>query len=161
MTFEEAIAQAGEILAQGEAVWRAELPGFWQTELGPRAFWVSWLTGDHPQAEDPPPVLVDLVAAGPVVLSELLVKNLAMSTAMALTHERQNHGEGVAGSRQVQRRSAVFVRALLGPALRARLAQLRAAALGETNADEDFLTKWGYDDEQRAAIAQVLAPLLT
>jgi hypothetical protein len=40
------------------------------------------------------------------------------------------------------------------------LAQLQAAALGETNADTDFLRKWGYDDEQRAAIAQVLAPLL-
>jgi hypothetical protein len=105
--------------------------------------------------------LVDLVAAGPAVLSELLVKNLAMSTAMALTHERQNHPEGAAGSRQVQRRSLTFLRALLGPALHTRLATLQAAALGEANADTDFLRKWGYDEAQRAAIAQVLTPLLT
>jgi len=161
MTFEEAIAQAGEFLGQGEAVWRAELPGFWQTELGPRAFWVSLLTGDSPWADDPPPALVDLVAAGPAILSELLVKNLAMSTAMALTHERQGSTDGAAGSQQVQRRSLRWLAALREPKLQARLAQLQAAALGETNADTDFLRKWGYDDEQRAAIAQVLAPLLT
>ncbi len=159
MTFEEAIAQVGAWLGQGEAVWRAELPGFWRTELGPRAFWVSWLTGDFP--DEPPPALVVLVAAGPPVLRELLMKNLVMATAMALTHERQGNAAGAAGSQQVQRRSLRWLAALREPELQARLAQWRAAALGEPNADTDFLRKWGYDDEQRAAIAQVLAPLLT
>ncbi|NJK60846.1 MAG: hypothetical protein HC918_12190 [Oscillatoriales cyanobacterium SM2_1_8] len=157
MTFEEAIAQAGAWLAQGvrgETGWVEGLRASWETELGPRAFWVSLLTGDCPWADDPPPAVVAAVAAGPPILVELLVKNLAMSTAMALTHERQNHPEGAAGSRQVQRRSLVFLQALRGPALQTRLRQLQAAALGADleadNGDGAFLAKWGYDEAQRA-----------
>ncbi|MFQ3680141.1 MAG: hypothetical protein SNJ60_06510 [Pseudanabaenaceae cyanobacterium] len=163
MTFEEAIAQAGVWLAQGvrgEAGWAEGLRATWETELGPRAFWVAFLTGDCPWGDDPPPALVDLVAAGPPVLGELLVKNLAMATAMALTHERQGNADGAAGSRQVQRRSQRFLQAWKPPAVVARLQQLHGAALGADNPDRAFLAKWGYDEAQRAAIAQVLAPLV-
>jgi hypothetical protein len=88
------------------------------------------------------------------------VKNLAMSTAMAIAHRRQGNEVMAAGSDRVQRRSRLHLERLGLAEVSQKAAQLQASAETGTGAYGEFLNRWGYDEEQRRAIGAVLADLL-
>jgi hypothetical protein len=129
---------------------------------GARGFFVVGLTGEAPLLDRlPEPLVVALRQAGPGVV-DLTARNLAMSTAMVLHHRRSGDLEHQAGSERVQWRSTELLRQLEPVAVKQRLETLLAAAAADAGAetvvaeDRAFLDRWGYDAEQRQAIAAAI-----
>ncbi|MEA5416543.1 hypothetical protein [Synechococcus sp. BA-132 BA5] len=129
---------------------------------GARGFFVVSLTGEAPLLDRlPEALLVALRQVGAGVV-DLTARNLAMSTAMVLHHQRSGDQEHQAGSERVQRRSTELLRHLEPVAVKQRLETLLAAATDPAEAeqavveDRAFLDRWGYDPEQRKAIAAAI-----
>lgn len=119
---------------------------------GARGFFVVSLAGDCPLMDRlPDPVAMALRLAGAGVV-DLTARNLAMSTAMALHHQRSGDAQQQGGSERVAARCRDLLRVLDPQAVRDRLELLLAATGGEGD-DVTFLDRWGYDVEQREAIA--------
>jgi hypothetical protein len=122
---------------------------------GARGFFVVSLAGDGPLMDRlPEALLLQLRLAGAGVV-DLSVRNLAMSTAMALHHQRAGDGGQQAASERVRARCTELLRGLEPLAVKQRLEILLAATAGEGD-DVAFLERWGYDREQRAAIAAAI-----
>lgn len=164
--------QAMEITAQWLALWEAgelseEVLADRVGELvasrdGARGFFVVALAGDSPLLDRlPEALLLQLRRAGAGVV-DLTARNLAMSTAMALAHGRNGDSYQQAGSLRVQARATELLRHLEPEAVRQRLETLLAAARdgrgGDSRVSEDraFLERWGYDADQRQAIATAI-----
>jgi hypothetical protein len=130
---------------------------------GARGFFVVSLTGEIPLMDRlPEPLVAALRQAGEGVV-DLTALNLAMSTAMILHHRRSGDAEHQAGSERVQLRSTDLLRQLEPVAVKMRLETLMAATSGVAVAkegpvaeDRAFLDRWGYDLEQRQAIAAAI-----
>ena len=159
---EPSFPQALEIANQWLALWEAgelsdEVLADRVSELvasrdGARGFFVVALAGDSPLMDRLPDLVALVLRAGGEGVVDLSVRNLAMSSAMAIQHARSGDGSMQAGSERVQTRSTELLR-LLDPGLvKQRLETLLAATTG-TGEDVAFLDRWGYDAEQRAAIA--------
>ena len=157
--------QAMEITAQWLALWENgelsdEVLGDRVAELvasrdGGRGFFVVSLAGDSPLMDRlPDPVVLALRQTGDGVV-DLTARNLAMSTAMALHHQRRGDAAQQAGSERVQLRCTELLRLLEPMAVKKRLEVLLAATAG-SGADVAFLDRWGYDADQRAAIADAV-----
>jgi hypothetical protein len=122
---------------------------------GARGFFVVSLAGDSPLMDRlPDPLVLALRSAGEGVV-DLSVRNLAMSTAMALHHQRQGDAGQQAGSERVQLRCTELLRLLEPAQVKERLETLLAAT-GGSGADVAFLERWGYDAPQKAAIAEAV-----
>jgi hypothetical protein len=157
--------QAMEITAQWLALWEngelsdevlsdrvAELVA---SRDGARGFFVVSLAGDSPLMERlPDPVVLALRQAGDGVV-DLSARNLAMSTAMALHHHRNGDAGQQGGSERVQLRCTELLRLLEPAAVKERLEMLLEATDGRGE-DVAFLDRWGYDADQRAAIAEAV-----
>jgi len=157
--------QSMEITAQWLTLWENgeisdEVLGDRVAELvasrdGGRGFFVMALAGDCPLMDRlPDPLVLSLRLAGDGVV-DLTVRNLAMSTAMALHHQRRGDEGQQGGSERVQLRCTELLRLLEPAAVKKRLEVLLAATAGQ-GADVAFLDRWGYDADQRAAIAQAV-----
>jgi hypothetical protein len=79
-----------------------------------------------------------------------------MSTAMVLHHQRAGDGAQQGASERVAARCRELLRLLPSEAVRQRLETLLAAAAHHAGDDVAFLDRWGYDAEQRAAIAAAI-----
>jgi hypothetical protein len=157
--------QAMEITAQWLALWENgelsdEVLGDRVAEMvasrdGARGFFVVSLAGDSPLMDRlPDPVVLALRQAGDGVV-DLSVRNLAMSTAMALHHQRNGDAGQQGGSERVQLRCTELLRLLEPGAVKERLETLLEATSGRGD-DVVFLDRWGYDADQRAAIADAV-----
>jgi hypothetical protein len=160
-TFESAIEEAQNLLdsrtlSETEMLDRTKT--LLETEAGARGFFVVFLTGDSILADHPPDWLLSLFAKAPELVAELLIKNLAMSTATALAHEAQGNPEQADGSRQVAQRTTAILKALYHPPFGPVPAlEQKTVAMLQTLKDEEgpyrnFLDRWGYDSKQRQAI---------
>jgi hypothetical protein len=173
---EPSFPQAMEITAQWLGLWDAgelsdEVLADRVAELvasrdGARGFFVVSLTAEAPLMDRlPEPLVAALRQAGDGVV-DLTARNLAMSTAMQLHHRRSGDREHQAGSERVQARSIELLRLLEPSAVKHRLEPLLIAALhddgdgaglsGDGADDRVFLDRWGYDAEQRRAIAEAI-----
>jgi hypothetical protein len=122
---------------------------------GARGFFVVALAGESPLMDRlPDPLVAQLRLAGEGVV-DLTARNLAMSTAMALHHRRAEDLDQQTLSERVQTRSTELLRQLEPASVKRRLEGLLAATVGEGE-DVAFLDRWGYDQEQRAAIANAV-----
>ena len=162
---EPSFPQAMEIAAQWLGLWEhgelsdevladrvAELVA---SRDGARGFFVVAMAGDCPLMDRlPEPLVLALRAAGAGVV-DLTVRNLAMSTAMVLHHSRAGDSAQQAGSERVSARCTELLRLLEPGAVRDRLELLLAATAGEGE-DVAFLDRWGYDADQRQAIASAV-----
>jgi len=146
---------------------------------GGRGFFAVGLAGDSPLLDRlPEPLVLALRAVGAPVV-DLCLRNLAMSTAMVLHHARSGDPQQQAGSERVASRCTELLRLLEPSQVKQRLETLWAAAragegssegsgngIGDGQAasattssikeDQAFLQRWGYDAEQRHAIACAL-----
>ena len=119
---------------------------------GARGFFVVSLAGDSALMDRlPDPVVGQLRSAGAGVV-DLSVRNLAMSTAMAVHHQRSGDSSQQAGSERVTSRCTELLRLLEPELVKQRLEQLLE---GCDNRGEDagFLKRWGYDEAQKRAIS--------
>ena len=172
---------------------------------GGRGFFAVSLAGDSPLLDRlPEPLVLALRAVGAPVV-DLCLRNLAMSTAMALHHARSGDPQQQAGSERVASRCTELLRLLDPSQVKQRLetlwaaakagessdsgssagdgcsessseasseassersgessgngisnGQAASAALSSIEEDQAFLQRWGYDAEQRNAIACAL-----
>jgi len=163
ITFENAIALTQKLIAQMETgeldsvQVEATVTQLVASKNGARGFFVAYFSEESPLADTPSEAILSALKTAPELVSELLVKNLAMSTAMAITHRRQHHESMAQGSDRMQRRSATFIQQLDNEYLREQLQKMRESALtGKGEAEAVFFQRWGYDEQQRSAIAQAL-----
>ena len=163
---EPTFPQAMEITAQWLALWESgelseevladRIGELVASRDGARGFFVVALAGDSPLLDRlSEPLLLQLRLAGEPVV-DLTARNLAMSTAMALAHGRTGDHDQQTGSLRVQARATELLRHLEPEAVRQRLETLLAAARDGSGTDVSFLDRWGYDPEQRLAIASAI-----
>ena len=80
-----------------------------QTANGARGFFVTYLTASDPICDDPQPEIIAALHTHPEITADLLVKNVAMSTAQQLYHQRRNDLEMVASSATVAARTTKII----------------------------------------------------
>ncbi|MFM2428951.1 MAG: hypothetical protein RLZZ511_164 [Cyanobacteriota bacterium] len=164
VSFPEAIGLAQNILALPEdaddAIRAPAIAALVQTENGARGWFVSFLSGDATLADAPTAGTLRAMRSAPTVVADLMTKNLAMSTAMELTHRANGDLEQAAGSARVQARSRHLIAALNLPELQTELQALAATIAANGGQYQDFLDRWGYDDAQRQAIAAAVQAVL-
>ncbi|PZV16935.1 MAG: hypothetical protein DCF20_07235 [Pseudanabaena sp.] len=160
MTFEEAIAYTEALLSRedvSDTQLESEISALVQTSNGARGFFVCFLTGDWQLADNPSANIINALQSAPQEIAELLVKNLAMSTAMAIYHRRVGNEEQAQGSDRVARRTAILIKKVELAEVYTIANQMRNSAIANEGDYAAFLKKWGYDAEQKQAIANVLA----
>jgi hypothetical protein len=166
MTFEEAIALTQTLLDQvkqaqisdlelQEAI--ALLVG---TENGARGFFVTYLSDPRSPADHPSAGVIAGLQTSPEIVSELLVKNLAMSAAMAITHRRNGSEEMAKGSDRVRSRTTQLIHQLDSAEVAIRARQLHESTITGEGEYQGFLKRWGYDAEQRQVIQQAIEAVL-
>jgi len=111
------------------------------------------LAGDSPLLDRLPEALVGQLRAAGEGVVDLTARNLAMATAMGLHHRRHGDGEQADRSDRVRERSAELLRRLDPTLVKQRLDTLLLAARDGQGSDQAFLERWGYDEDQRRAIA--------
>ena len=162
LPFADAIEQAGQWLAAWESgelsdeVLADQVAHLVNSRDGARGFFVVSLSSDSALMDRPPePLVLQLREAGEGVV-DLTVRNLAMSTAMALHHQRSGDATQQARSERVRDRSAELLRQLDPNLVKERLEVLLQAAGQASGPDLEFLDRWGYDPEQRRAISEAV-----
>jgi hypothetical protein len=162
LSFEQAITLTQSLLAEplDSEILAKAVAALVQTDNGARGFFVTFLAGESSWADHPPEAVIQGLQTDSATVADLLTKNLAMSTAMRLTHLRNEEPESAAGSERVQWRTANLIERLNLPTVRARLVLLQATLETGAGEYEAFLTRWGYDPEQRHAIGLAIVPLL-
>ena len=161
MTFEEAIAYTETLLSRkdlDDSQLESEISALVQTSNGARGFFVCFLTGEWQLADAPSSSVVRALQSDPNAIAELLVKNLAMSTAMAIFHRRAGNEEQAQGSDRVARRTSLLIEKVDLAEVRKISVQMQNSAITNTGEYSAFLEKWGYDAEQKTAIANALLP---
>ncbi len=165
VTFEQAITLTQSLLDQlvandlSDAELEVAVSQLVQHENGARGFFVSYLTDPRPLADTPSPGLIQALRSSPEQVAELLVKNLAMATAMAMTHRRNQNEDMAQGSDRVQQRVMGLIQQVQLPSVATKLAQMQVSLTTADGPYQTFLDRWEYDAEQRQAIAQVLSQL--
>ncbi|AFY75945.1 MAG: hypothetical protein IGR93_17405 [Hydrococcus sp. C42_A2020_068] len=163
VTFEDAIALTESLLEQMSAGQledreiQAAITDLVKTENGARGFFVTYLTDNRPLADNPATGVIEALKSSPEIVSELLVKNLAMSSAMVIAHRRNNDEENAKGSNRVRQRTANLIQQIKSDLVAKKLKELHeSAATGEGNY-KAFLQRWGYDDEQKQVIQKAIS----
>lgn len=162
ITFEEAIATTESLLEQvganqlsppqiGEAI-----AALVQSENGARGFFVTYLTSNSILANHPSEELVQALRSSPDIVAELLAKNVAMSAAMTLTHQRNQDEAMAQSSIQVRDRSAALIKLVDLDPVYDRCRKLLESAVTGAGSYQAFLDRWGYDAEQRQLICEAL-----
>lgn len=162
VTFEQAIALTQSLMvAMEQGLADAELEqavaALVQSENGARGFFVTYLTDPRPIADHATPLLLEALRSSPDIVAELLVKNLAMSAAMAVQHRRNQDEEMAQGSDRVRSRTAELIQALQLPATTQRVQQMAESAATGQGEYASFLSRWNYDAEQRSVIQEAAA----
>jgi hypothetical protein len=162
ITFEEAITATQSLLdrrsqsAIEDPEVEATVAQLVATHNGARGFFVTYLTDPREWIDSLLSVVASALAQAPEIAPELLVKNLAMSTAMEITHRRSYNPDLAAQSAQVQQRTAALMNLLGFPYFKTEAEGLWQGVSAEAGSYVAFLKRWGYDAEQKMAIAQRL-----
>jgi hypothetical protein len=132
-----------------------------KTANGARGFFVVYLTAQEPICDEPQSEIIAALASQPEISAELLVKNIAMSTAQQLYHHRRNDPEMVTSSISIAARTTKIIKQLNLPQLQDMCRELVSTINTGTGAYSEFLQRWGYDDEQKKSIVQAVTQLYT
>ncbi|WP_421659095.1 hypothetical protein [Leptothermofonsia sp. ETS-13] len=162
VSFQDAIALTQSLLDEteqgqvSESILEQTIRALVRTENGARGFFVTYLSDDRPLVEQMMPVVVQALKTSPEVVSPLLVKNLAMSTAMAISHRRNQNEDLAKGSDRVRSHTTALIQALSLPPLHEHVQQLAATIRTGAGKYQAFLERWSYDTEQKQAIYAAL-----
>ena len=130
-----------------------------KTVEGARGFFVVSLSIDCPLMDRFPDALIfQLRSSGDIVI-DLTVKNLAMSSAMVITHYKNNDSQEIQSER-IKIRCIELLKLLDSNAVKKRLDVLLEATKGN-GTDLKFLDRWGYNDEQITAISESIYKVAT
>ncbi len=130
-----------------------------KTVEGARGFFAVSLSLDCPLMDRfPDPLIFQLRSAGEIVV-DLTVKNLAMSSAMIITHRINKDPQGFQSER-IKIRCIELLKLLDSTQVKKRLDVLLEATKGN-GTDLKFLKKWGYNDEQINAISESIYEVAT
>ena len=130
-----------------------------KTMEGARGFFVVSLSMDCPLMDRFPDALIfQLRSAGEIVV-DLTVKNLAMSSAMIITHRKNGNPQQIQSER-IKMRCIELLKLLDSNQVKKRLDVLLEATKGNGE-DLKFLERWEYDDEQVNAISQSIYEVAT
>jgi hypothetical protein len=166
VTFEEAIALTQTLMAKmvdgelSEPEASHAIASLVKTQTGARGFFVTYLTGEGTLADNPSPEVIQALQSSPSTVAELLVKNLAMSAAMAVVHRRHGNEEAAKGSDRVRSRTVNLIEQVDLDAVRELSQKLKGSATTGEGHYKKFLQRWGYDAEQRQVIRQVLEEVI-
>jgi len=166
ITFEDAIAFTQALLAQletqalSEADEAAAIASLIGSENGARGFFVTYLTDERSLADQPSSAVVRGLQTAPDHVAELLVKNVAMSSAMAITHRRNEDETMAQNSQRVRSRTTNLIHLTQIPLVTEKAQQLVHSAVTGAGDYQTFLNRWGYDAEQRQVIAEALEQVL-
>jgi len=166
VTFEEAIALTGFLLSQMEAgklsnqEFAEAIAQLVKSENGARGFFVTYLTSEGTLADNPSPELIQALQSSPDTVAELLVKNLAMSAAIAMTHRREGNEEIAQGSDQVRSRTIHLIEQTEMLEVGEFATQLHESAATGEGAYKAFLQQWDYDAQQRQEICDALEQII-
>ena len=130
------------------------------TKNGGRGFFVSYLTSEMSLADNPSVGVIQGLKSSIEVVSELLIKNLAMSSAMTITHHRNNDRENIAGSQRVCQRTANLIQQVNLKSIKEELQKLQTTIATGKGEYKDFLERWDYDTEQEQAIQRAISNTL-
>ncbi|MGK7887440.1 MAG: hypothetical protein AB4057_22780 [Crocosphaera sp.] len=122
------------------------------SENGARGFFVIYLTSDLPLADNPSEGVINALKTSPEIVSELLVKNLAMSSAMAVTHRRNNDEKQAQSSEKVAQRNGNLIKLTNLDLSAKKLEELKQTIINSNGSYQTFLEKWEYDEEQKQII---------
>jgi hypothetical protein len=162
LSFPEAIATTQSLMAKmtdnklNEAEIEQAVASIVSTKSGGRGFFVSYLTSDISLADNPSVGVINGLKTVPEVVSELLVKNLAMSSAMAVIHRRNNDQKNIAGSERVCRRTVNLMQQVKLDLITEELQKLQTTIATGEGDYTDFLEQWGYDNEQQEVIQKAI-----
>ncbi len=126
------------------------------TQEGARGFFVGYLTNNLAVVDNVHPGIILGLEAYPAVVADLLVKNLAMSTAQNLHFLREGQADMAANSATVAKRSRQLIDALQMPEIKIIAQQIVDAICTGAGEYAEFLERWGYDGEQKVVIEQAL-----
>jgi hypothetical protein len=166
ISFEEAISNTQALMLQIETGQLEEeeisksIANLINNKSSARGFFVGYLTSDFLLADLPCPGIIQGLKTSPQIVSELLIKNLAMSAAMSITH-RRNHQETMAlGSEQVLHRTLNLIKQINLEQITVDLHQLQSSLVAGEGDYQNFLNRWRYDREQKQLIQQVIQQAL-
>jgi transcription antitermination factor NusG len=165
ISFEEAIAYAEKLLLNGyelsDLEFQQAIADLISTVNGARGFLVSYMTQDWEIGDRQMQAVIQAIGSVPVPAAELMVKNLSMSTAMAIVHRRAGNESQAQGSDRVTRRSTELIRSTNLDEVKRIAAQMRQSAQTGEGEYAGFLSKWGYDAEQKAAMASAISSAIS
>jgi hypothetical protein len=156
ISFQDAIAYTEKLLADSENFsgeeFQLTISNLITSSNGARGFFVSYMTQDWEIGEQQVQAIIEAIKSVPTPASELLVKNLAMSTAMAIAHRRTGNKEQAQGSDRVASRSTELIQLINLDEVKHIASQMQQSAQTGDGEYAEFLNKWGYDREQRSAM---------
>ena len=123
-----------------------------KTVDGARGFFVISLSIDCPLMDRLPDALIFQLRSSGEIVVDLTVKNLAMSSAMVITHGQNNDIQEFQSER-IKIRCIELLKLLDSNKVKERLSNLLEATKGY-GSDLKFLQRWDYNDEQINAISE-------
>lgn len=157
-SFPQAIAATQALMEQmaanqlSEAQIEQQISALLQDKSGGRGFFATYLTSELPVADRPCKGVIEGLKSSIALTTELLVKNLAMSSAMVVVHARNGDRDNLEGSRRVERRTKHLIRQVDLPAIATELQKLQQTITAQSGEYTAFLNRWDYDLEQKQAI---------
>jgi len=118
---------------------------------GTRGFFVASLPSNSPLMDRlPDPLILELRAGGENVV-DITVKNLAMSSAMMIHHQRNGDLDQKYKSQRIQERCTELLRVLDTHLVKNKLESL-LNSIDSKGSYTEFLQRWDYDYEQKLEI---------
>ena len=130
-----------------------------KTVEGARGFFVVSLSIDCPLMDRFPDALIFQLRSSGDIIVDLTVKNLAMSSAMVITHQDNNDSQEIQSER-IKIRCIELLKLLDSNKVKKRLDVLLEATKGN-GTDLKFINKWGYNDKQINAISESIYEVAT
>ncbi len=129
------------------------------TKSGARGFFVGYLTSDLALPDCPSPGIISGLKSSLEITSQLLVKNLAMSSAMVLAHQRNNDFDNVRASQRVSQRTKNLIAKMNENTIFKELEKLNNTILAGAGEYQDFLERWQYDEKQKQEIERAVSSI--
>ena len=130
-----------------------------KTVEGARGFFVVSLSIDCALMDRFPDALIFQLRSSGEIVVDLTVKNLAMSSAMIITHRNNNDPQEIQSER-IKIRCIELLKLLDSNQVKKRLDILLDATKGN-GTDLKFLEKWKYNEEQIRAISESIFEVAT